>query len=195
MPKPYTLPTLYDEVKTIDISFLKKHGYLKPNQTRSGTLKWSINGEKTGSISIIVFNLDDETYLQLDYKCDGVSINYKVEIVSVPSNLGKGEIQYFLCPQTFKNCRKLYLVQTYFYHRDAFKYSMYECQTKSKRLRSWNNVLGSYFKQDQYYEQLYKKNFKKYYAGKPTKRYLHLLKQIKKAESIDSRDVEMLMML
>lgn len=72
---------------------------------------------------------------------------------------------------------------------------MYECQTQSKKIRSWNSVIGAYFKQDQYYEQLYKKNFKKYYAGKPTKRYLHLLKQIKKAESIDSRDVDMLMML
>ena len=195
MPKSHTFPTLFDEVKTIDISFLKKNGYLKQNQTRCGTLSWNINGEKTGSISITVFNLDKETYLQLDYKCNGTSINYKVEIVSIPSNLGKGQIQYFLCPKTFKNCRKLYLVQTYFYHRDAFKSSMYECQTQSKKTRALNGTIGAYFKVDSYYEQLYKKHFKKMYAGKPTKKHLWLMGQIKKAEGIDSSDVEMLLML
>ncbi len=195
MPKPHTFPTLFDEVKTIDISFLKKNGYLKQNQTRCGTLSWNINGEKTGSISITVFNLDEETYLQLDYNCDGISINYKVEIVSIPSNFGKGQIQYFLCPKTFKNCRKLYLVQTYFYHRDAFEYSMYECQTQSKKARTLNGTIGTYFKVDSYNEQLYKKHFKKTYGGKPTKKYLWLIGQIRKAENIDFRDVEREMLL
>ncbi len=142
-----------------------------------------------------MFNLDEEAYLQLDYNCDGVSINYKVEIVSIPSNLGKGQIQYFLCPKTFKNCRKLYLVQTYFYHRDAFKSSMYECQTQSKKTRVLNGTVGAYFKVDSYYEQLHKKHLKKTYAGKSTKKYLWLMEQIKKVEGADSSDIEMLMML
>lgn len=31
MPKPHTLPTLFDEVKKVEISFLKKHGYFEPD--------------------------------------------------------------------------------------------------------------------------------------------------------------------
>jgi hypothetical protein len=72
---------------------------------------------------------------------------------------------------------------------------MYECQTQSKRIRSWNDSLGAYFKSEQYYELINKEHFKKTYAGKPTKKYLRLLEQIKKAESIDIRDIERLMML
>jgi hypothetical protein len=55
--------------------------------------------------------------------------------------------------------------------------------------------LGAYFKSEQYYEQLYKKHFKKTYGGKPTKKYLWLMEQIRKAESIDIRDIERLMIL
>lgn len=54
MAKPHTFSTLYDDLKTVSISFLTKHGYLKPNQWQSGTMTWSMNGNKTGSISIIV---------------------------------------------------------------------------------------------------------------------------------------------
>ena len=195
MPKPHTFPTLYDEVKNISISFLKEHKYFEPNQIRNGIITWSRNGEKTGAISIKVSNDLYGISLELDYKCNGVPIIYKVEIISIPSNLGKGEVLYFLCPRTYKKCRKLYQVQTYFYHREAFNDCMYECQTQAKKIRALNGTLGAYFKVDQFYEQLYKKNFKKYYVGKPTKRYLQLMKQIKKAESIDSRDIEMFMMM
>ena len=72
---------------------------------------------------------------------------------------------------------------------------MYECQTQSKKARILNGTIGAYFKVDSYYEQLYKKHFKKMYAGKPTKKHLWLMGQIKKAEGIDSSDVEMLLML
>ena len=51
MPKPHTFPTLYDDLKTVSISFLTMHGYLKPNQWRSGTITWTRNGNKTASIS------------------------------------------------------------------------------------------------------------------------------------------------
>jgi len=51
MPKPHTFQTLYDEVKTVSIFFLAKHGYLKPNQWKAGSVNWSRNGEKTSSIS------------------------------------------------------------------------------------------------------------------------------------------------
>ena len=46
MPKPHTFPTLYDDLKTVSISFLAKHGYLKPNQLKSGSIHWGRNGKK-----------------------------------------------------------------------------------------------------------------------------------------------------
>lgn len=55
-------------------------------------------------------------------------------------------------------------------------------------------MLGAYyFENDKLFEQLYKKHFKKHYAGKPTKKYLRLTRQIQKAESISFQEIKRLM--
>ena len=190
MPKPHTFPTLYDDLKTVDISFLIKHGYLKPNQWRSGVITWSSNGNKTASISIRVNTEPENSYLELDYKCNEAPIKYRVQLFSALSNLGKGVVWYFVCPRTGKRCRKLYLADTYFYHRSAFRGCMYEKQTQSKKSRYLDKTLGVYFRSEQLFEQLYKKHFKKQYAGKPTKKYLKLTQQIQRAESIPHHEIE-----
>ena len=194
MPKPHTFPTLFDEVKTVSISFLTKHNYLKPKQLKSGVVMWSSNGIKTASIAIRVNTQAESPYVELDYKCNQAPINYRVQLVSTTSNLGKGNVWYFVCPQTGKRCRKLYFADTYFYHRSAFKGCMYEKQTKSKKKRYFDKTLGLYFRADLLFEQLYKKHFKKLYAGKPTKKYLKLTQQIQKSESIPLHEIERALM-
>jgi hypothetical protein len=194
MPKPHTFPTLFDEVKTISISFLTKHSYLKPNQLKAGSVHWSRNGENIGSISIKVCTYYENSFIEFDYKCNQQPVKYTVQLVSALSNLGKGFVWFFICPRTGKRCRKLYLADTYFYHRSAFRGCMYEKQTQSKKSRYLNKTLGAYFETDQLYEQVYKKNFKKQYAGKPTKKYLKLTQQIQKAESITYHEIERAML-
>lgn len=183
MPRPHTLPTLFDDLKTVSISFLSKHGYLKPNNRQSGSITWSRDGNKTGSISINVNTQPESSYLELDYKCNEVPIKYRVQLVSTPSNLGKGVVWFFICPSTGKRCRKLYLKDAYFQHRSALKGCMYEKQTQSKKNRQFFKTMGIYFQTDQLFEQLYKKHFKKQYAGRATKKYLKLSQQIQRAES------------
>jgi hypothetical protein len=192
MPKPHTFPTLYDNLKTLSISFLTKHGYLKPNQWQSGIVTWSRNGNRTGSISIRVSTAPETPYLELDYKCNEAPINYRVRLISTPSNLGKGVVWYFKCPRTGKRCRKLYLADTYFYHRSAFRGCMYEKQTQSKKTRFLDKTLGAYFRTDQLFEQLYQKHFKKHYAGKATKKYLRLSKQLEQIKIPDFKQIEQL---
>ena len=195
MPKPYTFPTLYNKALQIDISKLKDWGFLKPKQIKSGTLTWSRNENPTGSISIVVNTHSEQPYIELDYKYGDEPRNYKVRLVSKPSNLGKGLIWYFLCPQTNKRCRKLYSIGGYFLHREAFSGCMYETQTQSKKYRQLDKTFGAYFKIDNLCSELYKKNFKKYYAGKPTKRYLRIMEQIQtEAESVPHHEIERLML-
>lgn len=189
MPKPHTFPTLYNEALQISITKLKEWEYLNPEQITSGTLTWSRNGNKTGSISIRVNTHSEQPYIELDYKYRDEPRNYKVSLVSMPSNLGKGLIWYFLCPETNKRCRKLYLIGGYFLHREAFKGCMYETQTQSKKYRQLDKTLGAYFRTDDLYSQLYQKHFKKTYAGKPTKKYLRIMGQIQKAESIKYNEI------
>ena len=190
MPKPHTFPTLYNEALQISISKLKEWEYLNPEQIKSGTITWSRNGNQTGSISIKVNTHSEQPYIELDYKYRDEPRNYKVYLTSTPSNLNKGEIWYFICPQTKKRCRKLYSIGGYFLHREAFNGCMYETQTQSKKYRQLDKTLGAYIKSDNLYSELYKKNFKKTYAGKPTKKYLRIMEQIQKAESIPYHEIK-----
>ena len=180
MPKPYTFPTLYNEALQIHISKLKGWGYLDPEQRKNGTLNWSSNGNPTGSISIKVNTQSEQPYIELDYKYKDEPRSYKVYLTSTPSNLNRGEIWYFLCPQTKKRCRKLFSIGGYFLHREAFKGCMYKSQTVSKSFRQIDTILGLYFKGDAVNER----HFKKTYKGKLTKRYLIILEHQKRANKL-----------
>ena len=188
----HTFPTLFDEVLQISISKLKGWNYLKPNQIVSGTIRWSRNEKETAKISIKVDTYHN--YIELDYSCNKEPVNYKINLVSLPSNIGKGKVWYFQCPHTKKRCRKLYLVGKYFLHREAFKGCMYEKQTKSKETRIQNKMIETVFRTDKLYEQLYGKYFKRSYAGKPTKKYIRLMQKIRQAESISESEMMRLLL-
>lgn len=194
MPKPYTFPTLYDDTLQLNVSKLKEWKYLNSKQVKTGILTWKRNETETGSVSIMVNTQNKNPYIELDYNYRDEHRNYKVKLVSMSSNLGKGLIWYFLCPQTKKRCRKLYLINGYFLHREAFNGCLYETQTLSKKYRKLDKTFGVYFRTDDLCSQLYKKYFKKTYAGKPTKKYLLIMEQIQKAESIPYHEIERAML-
>jgi hypothetical protein len=189
MPKQHTFPDLYDECKTLSVAFLKQYGYLGSDSIKSGTVHWSRNGERFASISIAVNTFAECPYLELDYKCNGEPIKYKVYLVAVPSNIGKGKVWYFLCPNVGKRCRKLYMINTYFLHRTAFKGAMYEKQTYSKNARQQMKVWDKLFCCDNLYEQLYSKHFKKKYRGQPTKSYKKIWKKLREAGTVSDKDL------
>lgn len=193
MPKPSNFPILLDYCKNIDITFLKRHGYLKPNIYKSGTINWSRNGINTSSISIASYIYGDTPYIQLSYTCeDTEKIKYKVYLCTKPSNLGKGEIWYFICPHTGKLCRKLYLGGQYFLHREAFTDVYYEKQTYSHKTRNMIKLFEKVFT-DNLYEEYYKKYRKTYYKGKPTKKEVKLQKRLNIARSYPSDTYERLL--
>lgn len=185
MPRTSTLPTLYDECKRLNVTKLKSWKYLEPNQIKSGTVTWSSNGMETGSISIQVESFAHIAFVNLSYKCNGESIAYRVQLTQVPSNLGKGVVWYFVCPKTGKQCRNLYLVSGYFYHRSAVKGVFYQWQVYSRRNRELCKLYDLCFGVERAYTEIYSKHFKKHYNGKPTKKYSRLLKEIERGEQID----------
>lgn len=112
----------------IELSYLLKNGYLEKGKIISGSLSWTSGA----SISIICHNREKERSIQLIYQVskgggEKVSYDYKVQLIGVPSNLGKGEILYFLCPQSSKRCRILYSAYSsgIFKSRETFKHRIY----------------------------------------------------------------------
>lgn len=194
MPKLHTFPTLFDEVKSVSITNLRKWGYLKPNRWRSSTITWSRNGQVHSSIGIEVNTKAEEPYIVLKYNYGDKPVKYTIQLVSVPSNIGKGEVWYFLCPYIKKRCRVLYSVGELFLHREACKGYMYEKQTYSPnnriKVRMWEKLFNS----DKLYKELHSKHFRKTYAGKPTKRYLKLMQGIREAERVPYTEAELMVM-
>lgn len=196
MAKFPTFPTLFDEVLTLQASNLNRWGYLKPNHKGWYKITWYSNGNEIGAITIFVNTTKMSTpYVQLNYKHGDTPIDYRVYLDKVPSNLGNGFVWYFICPSTNKRCRKLYCVDGYFLHREAFNGCMYSKQIQSKKLRLIEKVYGAYFDNEKYRAELYKKHFKTHYKGKPTKRYLRLMKLIEQSDNIDYGDIERLISL
>jgi len=64
----------------------------------------------------------------------------------------------------------------------VFRGCFYEKQVQSQGYRRLGKQFGLLFGIDKVYEEIYSKHFKKQYNGKPTKRYLKLLKQVETYE-------------
>ena len=181
MSKYRTYPIIFDDAYQIDIKKLKEWGYLKPGQVIQAKIKWRLRGEETAAISIIVNMNQYNPFIELKYNCNDEHYQYKVYFTSSKSNLNKGQYWYFICPITKKRCRKLYSVNGIFAHREAFK-GLYYSQNQSKKTRAIIKSMECNFKLDDLYSIIYSKSFRKEYSGKPTKKYLKLLKKISKYE-------------
>lgn len=194
MPRKYTFPYLFDERKSLLITDLKKLGYFNYNKITSGIVNWTMRGENTGNISIKVTISDNANYVDFNYNCNDEKYQYRVYLVFTKSNLNKGKIWYFKCKFTGMRCRKLHLIQGKFQHRTALKSGMYSKQTQSKKWRVVEKKYGNYFSSENIYSELYSKHFRKYYKGKPTKRYLKLIDKIKEIEKVSMSDIERLLL-
>jgi hypothetical protein len=178
MPKQFTFPYLYDSVVTFKVSDLIRFGFLKKGEHFKATSNWSRNGERTASVSYIINTSISQPYIEFNYNSNGNPINYRVSLITMPSNLGKGEVWYFICSRTGKKCRNLYLYNGYFVHREALK-GLYSTQIQSKYYRLLENT--EWCKEvniERLMFKAHKKHFKRYYAGKPTKRYRRILEKI-----------------
>ncbi|GEO09506.1 hypothetical protein [Segetibacter aerophilus] len=178
MAKPSSCPDLYDECRTISITKLKEWNYLNRNDLKTGNISWSRNNTVHSRIGILVNTISTRPFVELDYKCNDQVINYKVYLISKPTNIGKGEQWFFECPSTKKLCRKLYMISTYFLHRSAFKGALYGKQTYSKNNRDQFREFKKEFDIEDAYETTYSRYFKKSYNGKPTKRYSRICKKL-----------------
>lgn len=190
-------PTIVENCLIFKLKSLteKNKTYLTSYGTQKGISSWSTNGEVHSTINLEVTYTEYEAYMILNYKFNGEPKRYKVNLKSKVSNLGKGVIWFFVCPNTGKLCRKLYLNSGYFLHRTNFKNMMYSKQIESKKQRSLGKIFQSCFIPDEVYNEINKKYFKTHYNGKLTKRYLRLKSKIELANSYPPNMEQLLLMM
>jgi hypothetical protein len=112
--------------------------------------------------------------------------DYKIWFDEKPSNLGKGNVLYFVCPSTNKNCRILYMAYGVpkFYSRLAYPRRIYhEPQLDPHRWRANTN----YFKVDKQIEELDKMRATYTYKGLPTRRAVRLQRLLMKRQELDRK--------
>ncbi len=170
MPKSPTFPTCLDEVKKITLGDLRQLGHLRQHWATRGSLSWSRCGKPSGSVTVAADA--NNQFIELSYKSNGRPINYRVYLESRPSNLGIGEVLYFICPATRKRCRTLYEHGDYFYSRHAFRDAMYSSQTESKLTRGWLQGMRTLTLRDDFLSKPYSRT---HYNGKITRRYQKIL--------------------
>lgn len=132
---------LIDEYKSLNISTLKRAGFLEPvpdGKARAGVVTVSDYWGHTAQIQVAAKVTGKENVIAVAYTHGGELMAYKIELQFTPSNLpthGNTGYYYFICPATAERCRKLYLVNGTFVSRKAFK-ALYFWQSLSHATRT-----------------------------------------------------------
>lgn len=178
--------TTTGECTRIELSYLLKKQIIAKGSIYHGILNWT-NGS---SIKIVTHNTDEEQYIRLLYTLtswngEKSELDYKIQLSFVPSNLGKGEVPYFLCPATGNRCRILYRAygSHIFKSRNAYSHTIfYPSQVSSKIYK----YCDEYWRLDKEIKKLKEETRNQtHYNGKPTRRYKRLQRLIEKQKRAD----------
>jgi len=163
--------TTINEVFRIDISYLRRNGGIVPGKCINGSLGWS-NGESV----LFESNLEDKSpNINLSY--EGTEKDCRIHLATVPSNLQKGEIYYFICPVNLSLCRKLYKCtkSELWQSRTAFENRLYYSYQLSSK---YNYSNDRYWAVEKQLKELYPQVVKSHYRGHITR----LQQRIKRLE-------------
>jgi hypothetical protein len=126
----------------IELRDLYRLGLLRKGEQISGSMNWK-NSYQENISSINVFSSylpGEDPYLRLSYTLttyqgESINIDYRIKLLERPSNLGKGEILYFVCPTSYRLCRILYRANGshYFKSRRAYGGDLLYTQQLSSR--------------------------------------------------------------
>jgi hypothetical protein len=177
MGKLYNGGKLHYEWLRIDFYELLRYKYFLKDSLKSGIITWN-NGN---SVAYTCDLKSNNRYLKLNYSIRDSGtpykkIDYVIKICSMPSNLGKGDLLYFICPITNKKCRILYLAydSLKFFSRYAYsKPIYYPSQLDGKKMKE---LTMYYHLRDQICEIESQKNFHSHYLGEPTKAFKRLVR-------------------
>jgi len=166
------------ESNRLDLRVMLRNGQLQKGKHLKGTIEWT-NGS---SITFESKYTENEIYFRVAYTItsnrtgEATDYDYKIDLVTIPSNLGKGEILYLVCPESNRRARVLFMAYGHhkYIHRDLYldnygERLYYNSQSSSKG--DYHNTM--YFNYERKVKdlenRLFAKHRKLFYKGKPTK--------------------------
>jgi len=180
------------ECNKLELSFFIKRNALKLGATSTGTIVWTTRAnryqefKKSAEIGFETSYTKEEKFIRLIYKVvekeSGIKreYDYKIQIKTIPSNLGKGQIPYMICPYDgFTKSRVLYMAYSsekfysrkYFLNRGLRIYYPSQARSKDDYMYHMKHKLE---KREMEYSG--KKNFHRTHKGHVTKAELKKLK-------------------
>ena len=188
MGRPYAgTATVYSSPR-LELSRLMRAGYFTKEAEVRGSWSWT-NGDTVG---IFTKRKGAEVYMVLSYTWTHPrtgkpeDVRQRIDMVSKPSNLGKGTVLYFRCPSTGRACRILYRAYhaRSFRSRWGFSYRLYYPSQLCGKLGRWDEV---YWNAERHLEREKGKRKPGTFCGKPTKRAkraARLWSQLERADEI-----------
>lgn len=177
MGKEHTCPVILDDLVSISTSSLSGAGMFKESGG-TGIIKIKMGNRVQMRIAFKISLSLHSPYILFLIEFNGYTIDFFVNLVKTPSNLGVGYIYYFVCPVSNKRCKKLFLFNNRLMGRNSID-GCYKSQTYSKKDRDIHKFIENYYLDDEIWKEIYSKYFKTYYKGIPTKRYNKLLSKLK----------------
>lgn len=171
------MPIVLEHCVALDIGPFRDE-LAKPNCIWSGVVRWFSGDRETSSISYRLNSSSNRPWLTLLYSIYGRDVTQTVELVSVPSNLNRGQYWLFICPICGRRCKKLHLIRGLFQHRTALPGVFYRQQARTKW--AFGRYLDAHYKVGEVWEAAEAPYFREHYAGKPTRRCLRMLRKLKK---------------
>lgn len=167
-----------DSLKKISVGFLKKNDYF--TGWRSGTITWTRSGwggESKNSVGIEVSTMDGDGYLRIHYTQtdhdtdEKKDFDYKIPLTTTPCRYG-GKRFWFTCPwyKSGVYCGRrvgvLYKDGDYFACRHCYNLT-YESRNLSGRYKGFVSIPDI--------EKAEEGIKKRFYKGKPTRKYRRLM--------------------
>jgi hypothetical protein len=170
---------LYDACSTISVYDLVNAGCLALYIEAHCTISLQNVEDGPTDIRIYINTKQATPSMDLSYFSNGQQIKEKIKLVHEPFRLNDGILWYFVCPRIGIRCRKLYFSQGYFTHRKAVK-GIYTGQLVSGASKDLVKQARSVSTLGEILGKLNTPCFRKSYAGKHTKTYKRIIKELKK---------------
>lgn len=169
----------FDDCFALSTKFLRQQDFFKDGTLNYTDLVFQSADEGYEVRAVVSMDKDPILILQFDYKGDLKRI--KVDL-SVRVNHFGGKGYYFVCPQSRRNCEKIYFVHGVVACR-AFHGLMDSSQVKDNRIKKLDAKYGAGIRAENALRELNTPGLRMHHKGRPTKRVKRLLKLIKEGEN------------